>query len=160
MTPFERALATLQTIVDFYAAAAVELPDRRYVTAGDVVADCPQVTVTWAGYPATTGDIASEATSGHIGNAFKSTIYEVAVLRCAPALDGTAENPVLPTAAQFQEYGQVVMRDAEMLEDAIREAHANGVYGEGPFLVLESALPLGPTADLGGLSMRFRVGRW
>lgn len=155
-----RATATLGAIGDHFAAHGVELPARRYVSAGDIAFDCDQLTVTLVSYYGTNGDVSVQTAQPMRCNTLRGTLFEVMLLRCAPTIEGTPEHPKLPDPAELETYGRLIMNDAEMLEAAIVDAWGNGVYGDGPNLVIENYDTVGPIGGLGGGFLRFRVGMW
>ena len=139
-----------------FASAAVDLPSRRYTTAGDILWDNEQFTVTFVSLFRHGGSIGSPLTDPVQCDLFTAAVFEIMLLRCAPHI--TDQSAVLPPPAEFEAYGDRLLSDIDIVINAIYTAWSVGDFGVGPMLAFETAETIGPEGELGGFTMRVRVG--
>lgn len=118
----------LASVVAGYAAASVDLPERRYWTMQQPSADCEQLVVsflqTYIGPP---GD---EASQPQRCNSPRSASLTVQVVRCIPTVSAKGRPP---TAEQIQDGSEPLAVDAWLLLDIASDLEQWDPYG-GPGL--------------------------
>lgn len=141
------ATRILDAVVSHFEASAhaddVDLPDRRYVCAGDPLAvpwDCAQLTVAMQGV--TTGAaVDARPLSPRSGTPsgvalVRSVTYVVSLVRCVPVQDDVG-NP--PSVARMETAGRTFARDMGLLSQAVVELASQ----------LREGLPVGQTVQAG-----------
>jgi hypothetical protein len=139
--------AVLAAVIRYFEANAVDLPDRRYVTAGDpnlVAWDCSQLVVCltdlgW-GRAADATQLSPSFGKAASINAMRHATYSVLLTREVPTIEDGGE---LPAAADLNTSGLDVMRDAGILSQAL----VNFVTWRDP------SLPVGGSAQAGAVQM-------
>lgn len=123
----EVASGLLTNVEEHFAAAAVDLPVRRYLVPGDPAQaawDCEQVTVSmqgvgWGPVP----DLASQSPKIGIHASVASVrhvVLVVEIVRCTPSVQQSRSgNTLLPSVEDMDESGRASMRDAGLLSQAI-----------------------------------------
>ena len=142
---YDVASRCLAVVVDAFAAALVELPERQYVAPGLIVAyDCEQVTV--AVQQVGTG-IPGTRANRPIANCppTKMGTFRVEIVRCTPVLD---ENGEPPSVADLVANAKLLLKDLDVLESAFR-AHPPVLTGPGEPIFVSAAQPV--TAE-GGMA--------
>lgn len=118
----------LQTVVDEFAAAGVDLPNRRYITFGLPAADCDQVTVAlqqlYLGPP---GLPASEPTPC---SAPTSAVLRVEILRSVPY---PGDNSLSVPVEQLVASAEQQIHDAEILLQSVSKMCGATWGGMGVF---------------------------
>lgn len=126
----------LQAVEEHFAAANVDLPDRRYVAPGamantawefadpaDNVIVCGQVVVTlegigWGASSIVTGDYPKPGS--HVSAVgIRHAVFAVQIARCTPSSDRNDRRTITPPAADIQEAGESFMIDAGLLSQAL-----------------------------------------
>lgn len=161
----DTANAILDNLVDALTAAGIDVPERRFVTTGDVAHDfaaqkCAEAfVITWDGnFQGVPGQGAGNLTNAPINCAMPLTAqFTLALLRCVPVVKPSGQ---APTAAELQASGEQLMLDAMTLPAVIIEEHLAGdlVPGGCTLLALGQMLPIGPLGGVGGVSVTLIVG--
>lgn len=115
----------LNGVVDHFAAAGVELPDRRFLAAGNpqlIAWDCEQLFVALTGIgigPAPDAPVQSPRTGGPVG-AFnvRHAIFSIQLVRCTPTVGENSSDPY-PPATAIDAAGEQSINDAGLLSDAV-----------------------------------------
>lgn len=121
----ELARKFLDGVVDHFATAGVELPDRRFLAAGNpqlIAWDCEQLFVALTGLgigPAPDSPVQSPRAGGPIG-AFnvRHAIFSIQLVRCTPTVADGSDQP-FPSAAEIDAAGERSINDAGLLSDAV-----------------------------------------
>lgn len=150
-TAYTLAQRVLQIIVDGWPTDpddAAPLPERQYVSFGQIAWDCEQLTVSVLRTYATEGDPAFETRfSGMPIFSHHAVALEVSIIRCQPTIpDGSDHPPVvdLQTAA----YDALV--DEGTLRDVLVSAQNAGDLGSPQGLSLGAWESQGPQGGVGG----------
>lgn len=115
----------LDAVVDHFTAAGVDLPDRRFLAAGNpqlIAWDCEQLFVALTGLgigPAPDSPVQSPRAGGPVG-AFnvRHAIFSIQLVRCTPTV-GEGSNDVFPPVAEIDAAGERSINDAGLLSDAV-----------------------------------------
>lgn len=142
----------LAVMEEHFAAAAVALPERRYVVAGDPLSiawDCEQLVVGMTGIgwgqaedrSSLSGKVAAQTSVV----AVRHVIFSIQLVRCTPS-KGSGRTNALPEVADMHAAGLAYMRDAGLISQALVTACARlraGLDLDG--MALPGAVnPLGP----------------
>lgn len=134
--------AVLEAVVNVYDQAGVDLPERRYWTLGETVADCEQLTLfvnqIYVGPP---GD---EAGAPQRCDGPRSANINVQVLRCIPTV--SARGTRAPTAEQIQEGSRPLAHDMYLLLDSAAQLERWDPYagpGLGVIATVDATPPQG-----------------
>lgn len=145
------ATAVLDTVVAAYAAATIDLPDRRYTTSGAVAYDCEQVVVSLVRlYP---GIAFLEDPSQPVLKAtlLRSIQLAVHVVRCIPTLKDSPAGDVFPEPTELDASGQELLVDAYMLPTCIVRAwHDGDLSSYCSTLGVRELVPAEPDGGFGG----------
>lgn len=115
----------LNSVVQTFGQANVELPARRYIAAGQTAHDCEQVTVSLSQlYIGPPGDQAQEPQRCE---APRSAVVLVEIVRCIPSMN-TRTGEVDVTA--LQAVAETQARDAWMLLEAATNMDVYGILGD------------------------------
>jgi hypothetical protein len=150
--PVRQALeATLAAVVAGFAAAGRTLPDRRYVTGGqvDLVArDCPQLTVTLTAVNPAPAGLAPAGTltprAVHGARLVRSAEIVIELVECYPTV---ADDGEPPAAAALNAAGLDQADQVAALSDAIVTAFTTGLLTHVGAL-LGPVVPLGPEGGI------------
>jgi hypothetical protein len=151
-------VALRAAVAAYYDFSDVELPARRFVSGGPAAWDCELLAV-WADRTfAHAGNVTVEAPALRgAGLLMQGALFQVELLRCAPAGELTASGTlVVPTVEQEEEYAEQVYNDRIHLWNAVRQAAKNGDLPGCKQVTQESWQVVGPDGALGGglLSVR------
>lgn len=120
MTIHETGTDVLAAIVAAYEAADVALPERRYVTSGDVAIDCEQVVVSvnriFPGIPG------AEITSADLSQCRgpRVQVMQCYVVRCVPTPEAdSGESYQPPSPAELDASAAELLADAGLLSDGL-----------------------------------------
>lgn len=120
----ELARKFLDGVVDHFAAAGVDLPDRRFLAAGNpqlIAWDCEQLFVALTGLgigPAPDAPVQSPRAGGPVGVFnVRHAIFSIQLVRCTPTTGDT--NDPFPAAEAIDAAGERSINDAGLLSDAI-----------------------------------------
>lgn len=154
----------LDLVVDVASAEDVELPERRYVTAGvsgAEVWDCEQVVVGLSnlipGNAARPATLLGESTLTAPGALMLfSAVLRVEIVRCIPVISDNGQAPKTPAEHSA---GLASMRDAALLHavrvKATRDAALTG--GEPGDVLPGNITPAGPEGGFAGVAMTMTV---
>lgn len=152
------AAAVLAAVVAEFALAAVDLPDRRYYTSGNVYYDAEQLSVTFV-RSVNANEVDGKGTASQHNDVLRSLVwrvgeFEIMLLRCAPQIEVLMNGEVRAPKVSVQEsYGVAAMADSEIIQAGLRRAARAGSFGEGPILVIGDYSMVGE-GDLGGGALR------
>lgn len=142
------ARAVLDAVVDHYATEGVDLPERRYVSDGPMVAwDCEQLVV----YVERTFPGLADVEQPRVvdGLEVRSAVMQAEIVRCSPTIDD--ENAVnFPDPAEIEASAMLTLADAVLLPAAIRAAYKAGELGCCHDVVIGGWAGLGPMGSLVG----------
>lgn len=170
MSSYTKAATVAQQVLDAiiaeYATAAVALPDRRFWTSGAVFYDAEQLSVTMIRYT-NASQFTNEGAAGSDREVIRPAgpgsllwrvyWFEAMIIRCAPTIVTMSNGGVrAPTPEVQQAFGQVALRDAEIIQLAIHHAAVNEVFGIGPIVNLGEWDAVGE-GDLAGGLLHFQI---
>lgn len=136
---FDAAVDLLGRVEDAAANAGVVLPERRFVSNGEVAFDCELVAI-----QVPTGFRGSPALPSPDRNRRNVTVwtfeFTVWLIRCVPTIN---DRGIVPTAAALQDSASVILRDAHILtydlmpllddlSDTCTHVAAGNLVGVGP----------------------------
>lgn len=148
--------ALLIAVVDYFTANGVELPERRYVTAGDpnlVAWDCEQLVICLAdlGWGRATDATQLSPSFGKSAsvNAMRHATYAVILVRCTPHIGDDAQPP---SAEVLNAAGVGLMADAGLLSQALVNfvAFRNAAVPPGVSVQAGAVQMIGPFGGLVG----------
>ncbi len=150
---YDLAHDVLDAVVTTFAAAAVGLPSRRYVTSGLVAADCEQLVVSLEmvnrGIPGVP-DIAPQQSPGARVSPRHLTMG-IWLIRCVPMPTQAAHQVRPPSEADLDASGLELATDLWLLFHGIHAAYASGtILSTCEGLGIGPATPLGPEGGFGG----------
>lgn len=131
----------LDRVVDVYANAGVDLPERRYWTLASTPADCEQVVVIFV--QAYIGPPGDEATQPQRCDGPMTASLQVQVTRCIPTISAKGRPPTLE---QIQAGAAPLVVDAYVLLRAAAELEqwdAGEGYGLGVIATVDAGEPQG-----------------
>lgn len=118
----------LAGIEEHFAASEVELPEARFVTAGNpqlVAWDCDQLVVGVAGigygWAADKASLSPKDASQLSAVGLRHVIFSVQLVRCIPS-SGTGRTRSIPSPESLHEAGMKFVRDAGLLSQALHTA--------------------------------------
>jgi hypothetical protein len=153
------AAALLDATVDHFQQAAVALPERQHLVAGDprqFAWDCEQLTVSMQGIgwgPATSAAPQSPRTGAPASvSSVRHVVLAVTLVRCTPQMTDDSE-PAPPSAEELDAAGRAFMRDAGLLSQAIARYVSDATRRLDRVASVEAGVvePLGPNATHHGL---------
>lgn len=126
----ERCSDVLTAIEDHYASASVELPERRFVSAGNPAYDCELVAVWCERYEPHEGDVSFAVgvpTTARPGFGLLVGSFVATIVRktCAVLQEGALP----PTAEQEEAAAALLYGDALLMHGALATAIAMGMAG-------------------------------
>lgn len=154
------AEAVLAAVVDEFATAEIDLPARRFTTAGVVYYDAEQLSVSLIRMLGVDpeGGLAAESSEPLRCLNWLAAQFEVMLLRCAPSIVTLPNGTVrAPTAEAMQQHGGQLGRDMMITTRGIVNAYRADAFGAGPTLVFNGWDPVGE-ADLTGGALRVTIG--
>lgn len=144
-----------------YAAAAVDLPERVFISPGLPAWDCELLAVQVEASIGHEGDIASEVLQPRLpgaGHAMRALRVALHMIRCVPTIDSVADEPVVPTEAEEEDAAETILIDAQLMLNCLVAAQRAGDLPGCSGLVFEQWQNVGPEGGLGGGILRLRVG--
>jgi hypothetical protein len=144
------ATDVLTAVVDAFAAAAVDLPARRYVAHGEVAYDCDQLVV---GLERFALGLPGAEDQGVIrAPVSRTAIFAVHLLRCVPVPDKQG-NP--PTPDALDDSSLELMVDAWLLLTGVLGAYNDSELSTRcDSLAIAGLDPYGPQGNYGGSVLR------
>lgn len=125
----------LDTTVDIFESANMELPTKQFWTMGAPSQDTEQVTVSFVqGYLGTPGD---EASTPQNCNTTRTVMLAISITRCIPI--GVNGKP--PKAEKLQEFAQQQAVDAWLLIDNLQQYNTWGGLPNGPGVIATLDVP-------------------
>lgn len=158
---FDLCAAALQAVVAGWPdpSDAPALPDRQYVTNGDVMWDCEQLVVQAESTYPTQGDPrvqnywADDAVLG-----MRGLVFAVWLIRCVPDIDAQGSEVILPSATAMQDSARDLLGDADSILGILVDAQRAGELAGCNDLTFDGWTPVGPSGGLGGGVSRWRCG--
>lgn len=156
----DTATQILSQLVTRLAALGLDVPDRRYVHAGQIAIDfagkdcADELVVAWA--DAYQGTPEGEIRAPIGGGAPSTALFQILLTRCVPTMDA---NTLAPSASDLNDAGVQIMTDAFTLLRAVFEAESDGdLVTEGCSLsTLGRLIPYGPEGGVGGSVLQLLV---
>lgn len=155
---FNTASDLLGVVEDVFTTAGIALPDRRYVTFGEVALDCELCVVSITLGRHGTADEASSGLPSFPGSPFtRSLDMDVWVIRCVPTL--TDDEPdKIPTAEALLASAEELTDDAWTLWSGLKQKHTDGSLMSGCTSVFFGDLnPYGPEGGMGGSTLSLSI---
>lgn len=157
---FDLCAAALQAVVAGWPDEdhAPALPDRQYVTNGDVMWDCEQLVVQAESTYPIQGDPRVQQyweTDRELG--LRGLVVAVWCIRCVPDIDTVGEEIILPDASALEDSARDLLGDADSILDILVHAQIGGDLATCNGFTFENWSPVGPSGGLGGGVTRFRV---
>lgn len=144
----------LATAVDILDDASIVVPERTFVTFGEVADDCDLLAVSWQGtYTGEPGQ-PNNVPEGQ-GFVTRSTTFELRRIRCVSV---NTANGTPPTAEELNEDAEAVMTDIWTLYQGFVARKGNRTFlssCEG--FAIGNVIPVGPTGGMGGGILPFEV---
>lgn len=150
LTLYALAQATLASLEAHYTAEGVDLPERRYVADGLVAFDCEQVTVEVRRTFPSSGDVRQETAAPMQYETGRGAEIAVTILRCAPTVTDDSGEPAVPDIAEIEASALAKLADAEMVPQALREGHRDGLLPGCGGVAFMGWRSLGPDGGLAG----------
>ena len=154
------AAAVLAAVVAEFDLAEVDLPARRFTTAGLVYYDAEQLSVSLIRMIGVDPDGGLGTESGEPLRClhWPAAQFEVMLLRCAPGIVTLPNGSVrAPDPAAMQAHGARLGEDLMIATRGIVRGYRADAFGAGPTLVFNGWDPVGE-ADLTGGALRVTVG--
>lgn len=153
---YDLASSVLAAVEAFYALAGEPLPARRYVSPGLPAWDCDegQVTAQVLRTFGIAGSIAQETVAPLDATFRRGAELAVEVVRCTPTL-GDDGNP--PTAAALEASAVTLLRDAQMMTNAVLDAQASGLLPGCGGVAIMGWSSVGPDGALLGGTLVLRL---
>lgn len=163
----ELAIEILTGVEEYFAAVGVDLPTRRFVSAGDtgtIAWDCEQLTVCMVGigYGANEDQNSlSGKVRAQLSTRIRSVIFSVVLVRCITSKP--ERNERWPSVIALHDDGVRFMKDVGHMSQAILQlaTRRNGrinVMADGDGYAQAGAVtPLGPEGGYVGLDAAFQV---
>lgn len=151
------AVDVKMAIIDGFAAAAVELPARQYVTYGNPAHDCAQLVVSLEATAGTEGNIAQEIVDpvlGKAGHAMRYARFGITLIRCVPVVQDDAEPPTVEDEEQASE---AILTDTVLLLNSIVAAQRAGDLNRCGGVAFEQWTAITPNGGVGGGILRVRL---
>jgi hypothetical protein len=157
------AALLLDTVVDHFQAAALPLPERRCLVAGDprqFAWDCEQLTVSLQGIgwgPASASAASAPRTGAPASvMSMRHAVLAVTLVRCTPMPDDDGK---APDVTELDAAGREFMRDAGMLSQAIVTYVSSATQRLDRVASVEAGIvePLGPSATHHGLEAQLAI---
>lgn len=159
--PWQLAKAILTAIEDGYAAEAVELPARRFVSdrRPAFVDELVSVhLVRMYGVAAASGPALEQLDTLRCTN-WRAAQFEVCLIRCAPSSEPLRDGSLRPPKVDALEASaRAVMLDAMLVTDSIVAAYRRDEFGIGPNLALDSWVNLDADGLFVGGRLNVRIG--
>ena len=125
---WDLAVEVLAVVEDGYSAAAVPLPDRRYVSAGTPAYDCDQLVIWVARLGSHAGDPAADFTTAvgaHPAMSLRYAELNVTLLRCVPVVELDDQGGViLPSVLEEERAAELVLHDSLRIWQTLLEGRA------------------------------------
>jgi hypothetical protein len=157
-TIYDLAAASLDAIVDNWPVELEPLPDRRYVTFGEVAWDCEQLVVSVERtFGVDTGDVLSENVLGIDASApfqLRGATVACSLIRCVPVVDDQG-NP--PTPVALADSATVVLADGIAMFNCLADAHRAGDLATCNGVAFEAGEAQTPDGGFGGWLTRVRL---
>ncbi len=144
-----------------YTAAAVDLPERRFVSPGLPAWDCEIFAVQVEANLGHEGDIASEVLQPRLpgaGHTLRAIRVALHMIRCVPTVDQAADEVVVPTEAEEEDAAETILVDSQLMLNTLVAAQRAGDLPRCSGLVFEQWQNVGPEGGLGGGILRVRLG--
>lgn len=157
---FQVASAVKLAIIDGFADALVDLPDRAYVTYGLPAHDCAQLAVSVETTASTEGPLGQEIVEpvlGKPGHAMRFARLAITLIRCVPTVNAEGETVIIPTADEEEEAAETVLTDAQLLLNVIVAAQRSGDLPRCGGVAFEQWQAITPNGGLGGGILRVRL---
>jgi hypothetical protein len=144
----------LSTAVDILGDADLEVPERQFVTFGEVADDCDLIAVSWqALYVGEPG--APNLQPEGLGFVTRSSSFEVRRIKCISSSD---ERGTPPSAAEMNEDAEAILTDLWTLYQGFVARKGDKTFLEGcQGFAIGNALPVGPTGGIGGFVLPLEV---
>lgn len=156
----------LSTVVEHYAAAAVDLPSRQHLVAGDpreFAWDCEQLTVAlqgigWGPAVSAGGQAARTGSPVSVGGT-RHVVLAVTLVRCTPQMRDTAGGAAPPLATDLDAAGRSFMRDAGLMSQAIVTYVSEATQRLDRVASVEAGVvePIGPSATHHGVEAQLAI---
>lgn len=160
---FDLTQQVLDELVERWPGDAEPLPARQYVTFGaaaGVAWDSEQLTVSLGLTAGHVGDIGVETWQASGAGLWwmRVAAIDVSIIRKHPNLEAsTGTKFIMPKPEQMTAAASKVMRDAQAINNALVDMKEEVDWMQYRSIAMESWTPLGPTGDLGGGVLRFRL---
>lgn len=148
---YDLGAQVLAVIEAAYATAGVDLPDRRYVTAGAVAYDCEQLVVSLTRMYPGIAFLEDPAAPVLKATLLRSVTFAVHLVRCIPTLT-EGKTTVWPTPAALNASGEQILQDAYLLPTSVVKAwHDGSLSSACDTLGIREAIPAEPMGGFGGM---------
>lgn len=140
--------------------AALDLPDRQYVTVGAVpVADCEQLVVSVERNFGTQGSPGREEIVSITQGIpwLRCAVFVIQILRCVSVVDAPGGEMVVPAPDVIDAEGSGILTDADLVLAALIAAHAAGELGGCGAIALENWRAIPEAGGLAGGNTKIRI---
>lgn len=158
-TLYNLASNVLDAIVAGWPVGATALPERQYVTFGDVAWDCEQLVVAIERVFGIDGDVTGETyiQDGTL-RGFQGVTVGAWLIRCVPDIDSALDGQLIfPSVADLDASAQILCADPIHMWNTIASAQAAGAIASCNGLAFQDADPAGPLGGFGGTLLRVRM---
>lgn len=137
----------LAEAVDILGDASITVPERTFVTFGEVADDCDLLAVSWQGtYTGEPGQPNNQPEGQ--GFVTRSTTFELRTIRC---LSVNSANGTPPSPEEMNEDAEAVMTDVWTLYQGFVARKGDKSFLEGcQGFAIGNVIPVGPVGGMGG----------
>lgn len=153
--------AILDALVDHYAEMEVELPERRYLSAGMPAWDCEGVAVWGERSFSHNGDVSREVVEpliGAVGSLTRGVQWGVTIMRCSPQTIEMDSGVVQwPTPDEETAAAALVLADEVMVPNALKAASRAGRFASTNDWAVAEWRTIGPAGGFVASEHRVRT---
>lgn len=152
------AVAVKAAVIDGFADAGVTLPDRQFITYGQLPAhDCAELVVaveSTFGYEGAVQQEVIEPALARAGHTMRGARVAIHLLRCVPVVGDDGE---IPSEADEEEAAEEVLTDAQVVLTAVVAAQRAGDLPRCGGVAFEQWTAVSPAGGIGGGILRVRL---
>lgn len=131
---FELCERVRDAVIDGFANAGVDLPERRYVANGQqqVAYDCEQMTVAHQISQGHTGSVVNLGLSANpraAEHSLRAALIVVSIVRCGPKPTSTGQRLIPPTVEAEESSAAEIYADGQLALNSIQQAQKDGDLG-------------------------------
>lgn len=157
--PWTLANTVLSAVVNGWDGGAEPLPERQYVTVGEVAWDCEEVVVSIERTFGYAGDLSvdfNQPLTRGFSFALRGVTLAIWIVRCFPAFEDDAGDP--PTTTAIEAATQPIATDSGAILSALIDSQKAGELAGCDGLVFENWTVEGPQGGMAAGVLRVRIG--